>query len=136
LLGKGASHLVEPPADELAMHQQLMADNPGTFDPRIERRFPTSVDMLAPDSPLLEVMHQMPIGAGVQLHNIIGVSHPVSCDGPSDGIVSVQSALHPGCQSLLAVGARHAEVHRSLEASAEVLRILYEHWRGAPSSAK
>jgi len=136
LLGKGASHLVEPPADELAMHQQLMADNPGTFDPRIERRFPTSVDMLAPDSPLLEVMHHMPIGAGVQLHNIIGVSHPVSCDGPSDGIVSIYSALHPGCQSLLAVGARHAEVQRSLETSAEVLRILDEHCRTAPTNSK
>src|SRR5262245_15081585 len=32
LLGKSASHLVEPAPDELAMHRQLMADNPGTFD--------------------------------------------------------------------------------------------------------
>jgi hypothetical protein len=114
------------------MHQQLIADNPRTFDPRIERRFPTSIDMLTPDSPLLEVMQQMRIGAGVELHNIIGVSHPISFDGPSDGIVSVNSALHPGCRSVLAVGAPHAQVHRRLETSAEVLRILNQHWQTVP----
>jgi hypothetical protein len=124
LLGKSASQLVEPPAEQAAIHAQLIAENPGTFNPWFERRFPTSIDMLAPKSPLLAVMRQMRVSDCVALHNIVGVSHAVSLDGPSDGVVSVRSALHPGCASLLAVGEPHAQVHRSLETSKEVLRIL------------
>jgi hypothetical protein len=106
------------------MHEQLMRDNPNTFNPLLERRFPTSLDMLTPQSPLLDAMRQMRLKPGVKLHNILGVSHPVSLDGPSDGVVSVHSAMHPGCQSVVAIGAPHTKVHRSLEASREVLRIL------------
>jgi pimeloyl-ACP methyl ester carboxylesterase len=124
LVGKSAARLVEPPAEQAAMHAQLIADNPGTFHPAFERRFPTSIDMLAPRSPLLAVMRQMRVSDCVSLHNIVGVSHAISMGGPSDGVVSVRSALHPGCQSVLAVGEPHGEVHRSLETSQEVVRIL------------
>jgi hypothetical protein len=106
------------------MHEQLVRDNPATFNPAFERRFPTSIDMLVPSSPLLAAMRQMCLKPGIRLHNIIGVSHPLSLDGPSDGVVSVSSASHPGCESVLAVNASHAKVHRSLKTSAEVLRIL------------
>ena len=76
--------------------EQLIRDNPGTFAPEVERGFPTSLDLLLPKSPLLEAMRQLRLSRTVQLHNIIGVSHPVSLDGPSDGVVSVRSASHPG----------------------------------------
>ena len=124
LIGKGASLLVEPSAEQAAIHEQLIKGNPHTFNPLIERRFPTSIDMLAQESPLLDAMRQMRLKPGIKLHNILGVSHPVSLDGPSDGVVSVNSATHPGCRSVLAIGAPHAKVHRSAETSAEVLRIL------------
>lgn len=134
LLGRGASLLVEPAPATAAIHQQLIRDNPGVFNPEFEQRLPTSIDMLQPDSPLLSAMQDMPLRPGVRLHNILGVSHPVSLDGPSDGVVSVHSASHPGCQSVLAVGAKHTRVHRTLEASAEVLRVLTSTSfdRGAP----
>jgi pimeloyl-ACP methyl ester carboxylesterase len=124
LVGRGASLLVEPAPATAAIHDQLVRDNPGVFNPEFEERLPTSIDMLQPRSPLLSAMQHMPIRPGVRLHNILGVSHPVSLDGPSDGVVSVYSASHPGCQSVHAVGAKHARVHRTVEASAEVLRIL------------
>jgi pimeloyl-ACP methyl ester carboxylesterase len=123
-VGQGAALLVEPSPEQAAMHAQLMRENQETFNPLLERRFPTSIDMLAPESPLLDAMRQMQLKPGVKLHNIIGVSHPLSLDGPSDGVVSAKSATHPGCYSVLAVGAPHAKVHRYLETSAEVLRIL------------
>ena len=122
--GQGASLLVEPSPEQAELHEQLMRDNPGTFNPLVERRFPTSIDMLTSSSPLLDAMRQMRLRPGVKLHNIIGVSHPISLDGPSDGVVSVASASHPDCLSVLAIPAPHAKVHRSLGASAEVLRIL------------
>jgi len=126
-LGHCASLLVEPSPQQTAMHEQLIHDNPYTFSPVFERRFPTSIDMLVPSSPLLDAMRQMRINPGVKLHNIIGVSHPLSLDGPSDGVVSVHSASHPGCESVLAVNAPHAKVHRSVKTSSEVLRILTCH---------
>jgi hypothetical protein len=69
-------------------------------------------------------MREMRLRPGVKLHNIIGLSHPLSLDGPSDGVVSVASATHPGCDSVLAVDASHTRVHRAGETSAEILRIL------------
>jgi pimeloyl-ACP methyl ester carboxylesterase len=126
-VGRGAAHFVEPSPQQAAIHEQLVRDNPGVFNPEFERRFPTSIDMLAPNSPLLEAMRQMRLAQDVQLHNIVGVSHALSLDGPSDGVVSVHSASHPGCQSVLAIGAPHAKVHRSLRTSAEVWLILQSH---------
>ena len=123
-IGKCASQLVEPSPEQAELHAQLLRDNPNTFNPRLERRFPTSIDMLAPDSPLLDAMRQMRFRPGVKLHNILGVSHPVSLDGPSDGVVSAKSATHAHCLSTLAIGAPHAKVHRTPEATAEILRIL------------
>ncbi len=124
LVGRGAALLVEPSPEQSAVHDQLVRDNPGAFNPQFEDRLPTSIDMLEPGSPLLAAMGQMRIGSGVRLHTIVGVSHPMSLDGPSDGIVSVRSATHPCCQSVLAVGAKHASVHRARATSDEVLRIL------------
>jgi hypothetical protein len=124
LIGRGSSLLVQPSEQQAAMHDQLIRDNPQTFNPLIEERMPTSIDMLEPKSPLLAVMRQMRLGCEVELHNIIGCSHPLSLDGPSDGVVSVRSATHPDCQSVIAFNAPHARVHRTVQASAEVLRIL------------
>jgi hypothetical protein len=124
LVGKSASLLVEPSPEQAAMHEQLIRDNPDTFNPLVERRFPTSIDMLTSNSPLLDAMRAMRVRPGVELHNIIGNSHWISLQGPSDGVVSVASALHPGCQSTLAVDASHTQVHREVETTAEILRIL------------
>ena len=124
-LGRGVAHWIQPTAEQAALHAQLMRDNPGTFNPAIEARFPTSIDMLRRDSPLMSAMQKMEPSAGVKVHNILSATHAVSLDGlPSDGIVSVESASHPGCQSVLAVGVKHGQVHQAPETSAEVLRIL------------
>jgi pimeloyl-ACP methyl ester carboxylesterase len=135
LIGRGAALLVEPSPEQAAMHEQLMRDNPNTFNPLIEQRLPTSIDMLQPQSPLLAVMGQMRINPCVMLHNVIGVAMPLSLDGPTDGVVSIRSASHPGCQSVLAFNAAHSKVHREMRTSYEVLRILNLH-AGSTSSIK
>ena len=125
--GHCAALLVEPSPQQAATLEQLVRDNPQTFNPLFERGFPTSIDMLVPSSPLLAAMKQMRVSPCVKLHTILGVSHAVSLDGPSDGVVSVHSASHPGCQSVLAVNSPHAKVHRSVSTTMEVLRILACH---------
>lgn len=127
IAGRTASMLVDPAPEQQAMHEQLMRDNPQTFHPAIEPGMPTSIDMLSPQSILLDVMKQMPLKRGITLHNIIGVSQPLSMDGPTDSVVSVRSATHPGCQSVLAFNASHVQVQRALRTSCEVLRILDLH---------
>jgi pimeloyl-ACP methyl ester carboxylesterase len=124
LVGRSASLLVEASPEQEAMHDQLVRDNPDAFNPQFERRLPTSIDMLEPDSPLLDAMHNMRFNPCVALNNIIGDCMPCSLDGPSDGIVSVRSATHPCCQSVVMFKAFHPKVHRDLRASEEVLRIL------------
>jgi pimeloyl-ACP methyl ester carboxylesterase len=123
-VGKCASQLVQPSREQASLQQQLVVDNPDTFNPLVERRFPTSLDMLTRKSPLLDAMRQMRLRPGIRLHNLLGTSHPLTLDGPSDGIVSVASATHPGCESVLAIPASHTRIHRTVEASSEVLRIL------------
>src|SRR5262245_8396053 len=124
IIGHCVSTFIRPTPRQSELHQQLMRDNPDTFNPVVERRFPTSIDMLVPSSPLLDAMHEMRLRPGIALHSIVGVSHPLSLDGPSDGVVSVSSANHPGSQSVLAVNAHHPRIHHRLETSLEVLRIL------------
>jgi pimeloyl-ACP methyl ester carboxylesterase len=126
--GSGASKLVEEPQEMAVRHRQLIRDNPCVFSREIERRFPTSVDLLGAKSPLLTAMRLMEIAPCVKLHNIIGVSHPISCVGPSDGVVPVESAEHPWCESVLPVRAAHAKVHTTRQASVEIVRILECHW--------
>ena len=133
LIGRGASLLVETPPEQAALHEQLIRDNPDTFNPFFERRLPTSIDMLQPQSPLLTAMSKMRLKPCLTLHNVIGAAVPLSLDGPTDGVVSVRSAAHPGCQSVLAFNAPHAQVHRELRTSCEVLRILALH---APAGSK
>jgi pimeloyl-ACP methyl ester carboxylesterase len=124
IVGRGVSTFIQPTSQQANVHEQLMRDNPHTFNPVVERRFPTSIDMLVPSSPLLDAMREMRLRSDVELHTIVGVSHPLSLDGPSDGVVSVHSASHPGCQSSLAVNAHHARVHHKLATGLEILRIL------------
>jgi pimeloyl-ACP methyl ester carboxylesterase len=97
--GRCTSHFIQPTAAQAELHQQLLRDNPHTFNPALERRFPT-------------------------MHTILGVSHPLSLDGPSDGVVSVSSAMHPDCESVLAINAPHAKLHHRFQTSVEILRIL------------
>lgn len=127
LFGRGASQLVHPSTEQAQMHEQLIEDNPDSFAPQIQRRFPTSIDMLSSRSPLLDAMREMKIAEDVKLHSIIGIFTPLSLDGPSDGIVSVHSAVHPNCVSKMTVGAAHGQVHRQQKTSAEILRILEQH---------
>jgi pimeloyl-ACP methyl ester carboxylesterase len=94
---------------------------------------PSNVDLLKPDSPALAAIRQLPVRSDVKLHSIVGVAHPISLDGPSDGLVAVSNAYHPGVQSQLAVPAIHSQVPRSPRTIAEVQRILEEHVEYIPT---
>jgi pimeloyl-ACP methyl ester carboxylesterase len=118
---------------QLILHgsQELFRDNPGLFreGPSIAMR--TSIDSLAPDSPLLPVLYSAPRPPWVRYHTIAGVtgldaSAGIPEDG-GDGVVSYASARLESATSELVVDADHLNVHRHPLTVLEVRRILLEH---------
>jgi pimeloyl-ACP methyl ester carboxylesterase len=126
-LGKLASLMARPDPDRAARHEQLRRDNPGVFSPEVAERIPTSVDMLNPDSQLLQSISQLPASPVVRFHSISGYGYGSLWEGAGDGVVSAASTLHPADDSHLAIHATHTSVHRKMEAVAEVVRLLHLH---------
>jgi pimeloyl-ACP methyl ester carboxylesterase len=129
-VGRLGALLVEPQAEAVVEHQQLIADNPGVFSSEAQRRIPTSFDLLRPNSNLLQAIRRLPIPCSVHTHSIIGTGKRLLLEGPADGVVPVYSARYPGVDSELYVPATHTTIQRRPETIAEVARILCEHLAG------
>jgi pimeloyl-ACP methyl ester carboxylesterase len=143
LPGKLAADLVELPKSLRAAARDLTQENPdaGTHD------LPTSVNLLAPTSPALELLaHKQPPG-GVRYHSIIGqapgndplreVSYVLGqTDRRTDGVVPYVSAHLDGVDSEIVVEADHNNVHRHPLAVLEVRRILLEHLKQVEGQVK
>jgi pimeloyl-ACP methyl ester carboxylesterase len=113
-------------------------DNPSVWPAARSGDLPTSVDLLDPKSPALELLAGRPRPAGVHYHSVIGVlPHPdllIETFAPggnskqgTDGIVPYASAHLEGVDSELVVPADHSHVHQHPLSVAEVKRILLEH---------
>jgi pimeloyl-ACP methyl ester carboxylesterase len=127
-IGRLGSALAWQEPDRVARHAQLLADNPGVFSDEMAERVPTSVDMLKPQSAILRAIASLPAAPCVRFHTVFGYGQPNLAEGAGDGIVSIESALSPRATSQVGVDASHMNIHRKLEAGAEVLRVLEEQW--------
>ncbi|MBS0210199.1 MAG: alpha/beta fold hydrolase [Planctomycetes bacterium] len=128
-IGRLTSLVARESSEAKERQRRLMDDNPGAFKTALRMKIPTSVDLLEPSNPLLAAMEQMPIAPCVQLHSIIGVAKPVSCEGPGDGVVTVASATHPGVASEKLVDEKHEELHHAAATVIELERILQQNAR-------
>ena len=126
-VGRISSALVRPDTSQRERHQQLERDNPGVFSPEVSQRIPTSVEMLDPNSGVLQAIDRLPLNPCVTFHSVIGHGYYDCREGDGDKVVSVNSANFPCAESQIGVCAKHTEVQRQLETSAEVARILREH---------
>ena len=134
-----ARHFIRLPKNVLTTVQDLSLENPGVFFAVKPGKVPTSVDLLAPHAPALEVLAALPPPADVAYHSIIGVTPPsgafklvdllagVSKNEPGDGVVPYSSAHIEPVESELVVPADHSEVHHHPLSVQEVRRILLEH---------
>ncbi len=113
-------------ADQCTQFIQL---NPDAFTTPM-RRVPTSVDLLRPDSPMLQTIFELPVNRQVRMHSIIGVGHGIGKEA-GDGVVPVASAKHPGVESELMVEAKH-DLHHHPDTIDEVVRILRLHASSDP----
>jgi hypothetical protein len=123
--------LIKLPSMTLLTRDELLQENPGLFRDPAMLQVKTSIDSLAPDSPILPVLLESPLGPATTYHNIIGVvptkSFWMSGSGKSDGIVEYDSAHLEGVASEITVSADHMHVHRHPASVLEVRRILLEH---------
>jgi hypothetical protein len=125
--------LIKLPKTLITTKAQIARDNPELFRNTDLLTITTSIDSLAPESPILPVMLQSAKPQWVKYHNIVGV---VSDDGwlnalseRGDGVVAYESAHLEDVQSEIVVDADHVHVHQHPRAILEVRRILLEHSR-------
>lgn len=127
-LGK---NLIELPTFVTGSSNRLVAANPGFFKNKDLLEISTSVDSLAPDSPVLPAILEAPKAPWVKYHTVIGVVDQETWlgyfSGRSDGIVKYESAHLDEAVSEKIVTADHNTVHRNPESVLEVRRILREH---------
>jgi pimeloyl-ACP methyl ester carboxylesterase len=138
-LGRLAVHLVQMPRELMTASQDLIKDNPNLTTLMHSRPLPTSVDLLAPNAPALQLMSHRPRPERVHFHTIAGNINTTSTDlerllagdrnDPGDGVVPYQSAHLDNADSELVVPADHFHVHHHPLAVQEVRRILLEHYQ-------
>jgi len=102
-IGSIGSLLIEQPGKLKAEHDRLLKGNPGAFSEEFTRRVPTSIDMLKPDSKLLQAIDCLTPNRRVRMHSIYGTGRWMPGDGDSDGVVPVSSSKHAGTVSELPV---------------------------------
>lgn len=122
--------LIAFPVNSMARRQQLFRDNPGLFRPAAASMM-TSIDSLAPDSPMLGALLNAKSAPWVSYHNVVGdkprdgMSAWFSSRG--DGVVSLGSARLddlPRLESQVIVPEAHVALHRHPQTVAEVQRVL------------
>jgi pimeloyl-ACP methyl ester carboxylesterase len=129
VVGRVSSNLISDSDHIHKLLYGLVKDNPDAFDSRRFRRFPTSIETLATDSPILTALSKMsppPPPAGAHFHSIIGSLRPTGTDQTTDGVVPYRSAHIEGVDSERLVRSGHG-VQQDPEAIREVRRILRLH---------
>ena len=124
--------LINIPSMIMKGRHQLVARNPGYFRPNAPLDVTTSIDSLAPESPLLSVLLTAQRGPWVKYHNVVGDAKLTGikswlADGQGDGIVSLDSARLDNVESQIVVPTDHSGVHRHPQSILEVRRILMQH---------
>jgi hypothetical protein len=128
-IGRVASLTVQQPAEMTAIHDEVIRANPGSFRPDYERSLPTTVDVLEPNSTILQALHGLRVPCWVTMHSIIGNVHHSAVGDGGDCIVPVSSARLPGVVSEIMVPAGHTRVHHHPHTIGELQRILVQHLR-------
>ncbi|MEM9186024.1 MAG: alpha/beta fold hydrolase [Planctomycetota bacterium] len=125
--------LINTPMRLVQGREQLLAENAGYFRASSALDIRTSIDSLAPESPLLPVLLNAEPGPWVTYHNIVGrepdslINDLLGEEG--DGVVSVGSASIDDLRqvaSQIVVPSDHVSVHRHPQSVLEVRRILLE----------
>ncbi|MDG2207518.1 MAG: hypothetical protein P8K78_06410 [Pirellulales bacterium] len=124
-VGKIASHMVKYSPQQAELHRTLMQQNPNVFHPDLQKRIPTSVDLMNPDNQLLQAIQKIPLAPWAQSYAIAGTGgSALSRMGPSDGVVTLRSATTPAAGQTYYVDAIHTDILRNSSTIDIVTQIL------------
>jgi pimeloyl-ACP methyl ester carboxylesterase len=123
-----AAHFIHLPKDLMQAAHDAAVQDPHLGPSLSHGRLPTSVDLLAPGAPALELLAARPKPADVHFHSIIGEVYGKGESG-SDGVVPYSSAHLAGVDSEIVIPAGHLTLHHHPRAVLEVWRILLAHLR-------
>ncbi|MEO1995932.1 MAG: alpha/beta hydrolase-fold protein, partial [Planctomycetaceae bacterium] len=130
-----ARNVIYLPQQTLRTARQLLLQNP-RMSPNNKLVTPkTSVDGLAPDSPILQAMQQITSDSKVQLHNVIGARNRNHLPDADDGVVTYASAHRDDIESEIIVQSDHSRLHRHPRTIQELHRILMRHLEQAQGAA-
>jgi len=122
--------VIRLPTMLVSTNERVIRQNPGLFRNTDLLTITTSIDSLAPDSPILPVILQANKAPAVKFHNIVGIvddeTFVARIASESDGIVSYASAHLDEASSEVVVTADHITVHQHPRSILEVRRILHE----------
>ena len=111
--------------------QKLVRDNPHILGDGKLLTTTTSVDALAPDCPIFDVMNSRKRPQNIKFHNVIGqiprrglIHKSGLSDG--DGVVSVESARSEFADSEVIINSEHAKIHQHPGCILEIRKILTE----------
>ena len=123
--------LIQLPKRMIQTSEKLVRDNPGFFRDIDMLTMNTSIDSLAPSSPIFRVLNRTPAAPWVTIHNIVGLVPERELLGrlteTGDGIVAFESSHFEDAASEITVDADHVNVHRHPRSVLEVRRILLKH---------
>lgn len=126
MLGRLASSTVQQSDNQ---YKEVICNNPGAFKETVINGIPTSIDLLNPREPFLNVIDGLQLRGDIPLHTIFGNSCLSLSSGGSDGVVDAVSAKHRCVESELAIFATHNGLLRSEDTYRELSRILEQHER-------
>lgn len=136
-LGRLGKKLVRLPTQMTDVIGDVITNNPDAMKGTLREAL-TSVDLLDPDAPTLQVLSHRPRPPRVHYHSVVGVIKNNNIyqevrdvlnwdDAPGDGVVRYDSAHLDDAESEVIVKADHMKVHHHPNAVQEVRRILYLH---------
>jgi len=128
-VGRLASISIRQPPETVAFHREVMRLNPGAVRPEYESGLPTTVDILRPNSTVLEAIRGLRAPCWVSQHSIMGDAWTSPVSGPGDKVVPLSSTRLPGVLSEVVVPATHTKVHHHPITVLELERILGDHLR-------
>jgi hypothetical protein len=107
--------------------ERLLECNPGAFKDIVSTGFPNSIEMLDPNQPFLAAIDSLRLSEQVPVHTILGTGNMLVGHGRSDGVVSIDSAVHKRSESEVRAATTHNGLLRHPSAFAELKRILALH---------
>jgi pimeloyl-ACP methyl ester carboxylesterase len=128
-IGRFGSMLVRTPIKMLTIGKTIseaMTPDPAALH---LKRFPNSVDTLAPNNRFVVAINKIPIAPGIPYHSIVGDRGRGDTPNSSDSVVAYWSSHLDGAASERIVPSNHS-TPLNKEAIAEVLRILKLNARG------